>query len=79
MALILLSFLAVMPIQSWLFGMQYLKSYLFTFLNSDSLVYKIHTFMKYFVIAAYLALLAYFKWLESTAYDKYLDQLDECS
>lgn len=53
--------------------MQYLKSYLYTFVGPDSIVYKVHTFVKYFVIAAYIALLAYFKWLEVTAYDKYLD------
>ncbi len=77
-AFICLSFMALMPMQSWLFGMQYLKSYLYTFVGPDSIVYKIHTFVKYFVILTYIALLTYFKLLEGSAYNKYLDQTDEC-
>ena len=50
-------FIASVPIQSWLFAMQYLKSYLYTFKGGDSLVYKIHTAVKFTVIVAYAAVL----------------------
>jgi hypothetical protein len=59
-----------MPMQSWLFAMQYLKSYLYTCAGPDSVVYKIHTIVKYLVIVGYAAVLIYFKWCEKPAYEK---------
>jgi hypothetical protein len=50
-------FVASVPMQSWLFAMQYLKSYLYTCKGGNSRVYKIHTAVKYAVIVAYAAVL----------------------
>jgi hypothetical protein len=46
--------------QSWLFAMQYLKSYLYTCTGADSVKYKIHTVIKYTVIVFYAAVVIYF-------------------
>ncbi len=61
-------FVASVPIQSWLFAMQYLKSYLYTCMSGDSLVYKIHTVVKYLIIATYITVLVYLKWQAKTPY-----------
>lgn len=55
-------FVASIPIQSWLFAMQYLKSYLYTCVGGDSQVYKIHTVVKYIVTITYAVVLIYFDW-----------------
>ncbi len=57
--------------QSWLFAMQYLKSYLYTCNGGDSPVYKIHTGVKYTVIVAYAAVMIYLRLLEDTAWDEF--------
>ena len=64
-----------MPMQSWLFGMQYLKSYFYTCVGADSVVYKIHTIVKYLVIVGYAAVLIYFKWHEKPAYEKFIETI----
>ncbi len=70
---------ASVPIQSWLFAMQYLKSYLYTCASADSPKYKIHTIIKYSVIVAYAAALIYFRcWLQKT-YAKYEYQHFYCT
>jgi hypothetical protein len=66
-------FVASVPIQSWLFAMQYLKSYLYTFVSAKSVVYKIHTFVKYFGVLFYVSLLICLRWKEQCALNKYLD------
>ena len=59
-----------LPMQSWLFGMQYLKSYLYTYAGGDSIVYKIHTGVKYTVIVAYAIAIIYFGWRAQIALEK---------
>ena len=54
-------FFGSLAMQSWLFAMQYLKSYLYTFVNANSVVYKIHTFIKYFLIGTYTTIMIYFR------------------
>ncbi len=69
--LICKGFVASVPIQSWLFAMQYLKSYLFTCAGGDSVIYKIHTLIKYTVIVAYSAVMIYFKWRSQPSWQQY--------
>jgi hypothetical protein len=64
--------------QSWLFAMQYFKSYLYTCAGADSVKYKIHTVIKYTVIVAYAAVLIYFEWRLLPALEKFNDKLYEC-
>ncbi len=69
------SFVELLPIQSWLFAMQYLKSYLYTCAGADSAVYKIHTIVKYLVIVGYSAVIIYFRWYKKPALEKYYEIL----
>ena len=62
--------------QSWLFAMQYLKSYLYTCAGADSVKYKIHTVIKYTVIVAYAAVLIYLEWRYETDLKKYYEKED---
>ncbi len=64
--------------QSWLFAMQYFKSYLYTCAGADSVKYKIHTVIKYTVIVAYAAVLIYFEWRFKTAFEKYYETWLQC-
>jgi hypothetical protein len=66
------------PMQSWLFAMQYFKSYLYTCAGADSVKYKIHTLVKYTVIVAYTAVIIYFWWRAHTAYAKLFESWHEC-
>ena len=61
------------PMQSWLFAMQYFKSYMYTCTDADSIKYKIHTVIKYTVIVAYTAVLIYLNRRAQTAYEKYVE------
>ncbi len=72
------SFVDLLPIQSWLFAMQYLKSYLYTCAGADSAVYKIHKIVKYFVIVEYATVMIYFRWNSETAYEKYIETIKQC-
>ncbi len=63
-------FVASVPIQSWLFAMQYFKSYLYTCAGADSVKYKIHSVVKYTVIFSYATVLIYFRSREHTALEK---------
>ncbi len=72
LGLICACFVASVPIQSWLFAMQYLKSYLYTCVGAKSVVYKIHTFAKYFGVLFYVTLLIILRWKEQCAWKTYL-------
>ena len=58
--------------------MQYLKSYLYTFVGGDSIIYKIHTLFKYIGIVAYAIIMIYFKWQEKPAYKKVIQKYQQC-
>ena len=61
-SLIFKCFTASVTVQSWLFAMQYLQSYLYTCKGGESIAYKIHTVVKFAVIFFYAAAIIYFKW-----------------
>ncbi len=56
------SFVALVPIQSWLFAMRYFKSYLITIADANSKFYVIHARVMYAGILVYAAALIYLEW-----------------
>jgi hypothetical protein len=57
----------VLPVQSWLFAMKYLKSYLFVEYNISSQVFKIHMWVTWIVIVLYLTTFVLLRWRVETA------------
>ncbi len=64
-------FVESLPIQSWLFAMQYFKSYLYTCAIENSLKYKIQSIIKKTVIITYATVLIYLKSREQIALEQY--------
>ena len=73
------TFVASMPIQSWIFAMQYFKSYLYTCVSGGSVVYTITAIVKYTVIVIYAAVMISFRVLQKNAHEKLYEKMSECN